>query len=113
MSDVSPRCNPQRGAWEETPGAAGRGGETPGATPSARVWDATPGHLTPGQATPGRETPAQHASRRNRWDETPKTDRGLLHWLYYLLVMSIPLQKVQYPQILSYRVYTSILCLLF
>lgn len=69
-------CYIQRGAWEETPGGGGRGGETPGATPSARVWDATPGHITPGHATPGRETPAQHASRRNRWDETPKTDRG-------------------------------------
>lgn len=68
--------NFQRGAWEETPSAPGRGGETPGATPSARVWDATPGHITPGHATPGRDTPAQHASRRNRWDETPKTDRG-------------------------------------
>ncbi|XP_063531085.1 splicing factor 3B subunit 1 [Cydia strobilella] len=74
-SQATPSWDNERGAWEETPGAAGRGGETPGATPSARVWDATPGHITPGHATPGRETPAQHASRRNRWDETPKTDR--------------------------------------
>lgn len=72
-------CFKKRGPWEETPGAGARGGETPGATPSARVWDATPGHITPGHATPGRETPAQHGtSRRNRWDETPKTDRGTL-----------------------------------
>ncbi|CAH2990692.1 unnamed protein product [Chilo suppressalis] len=74
-SQATPSWDTERGAWEETPGAHGRGGETPGATPSARVWDATPGHITPGHATPGRETPAQHTSRRNRWDETPKTDR--------------------------------------
>ncbi|KAL0842091.1 hypothetical protein ABMA28_014281 [Loxostege sticticalis] len=74
-SQATPSWDTERGAWEETPGGGGRGGETPGATPSARVWDATPGHITPGHATPGRETPAQHASRRNRWDETPKTDR--------------------------------------
>ncbi|VVC87410.1 unnamed protein product [Leptidea sinapis] len=74
-SQATPSWENERGAWEETPSAMGRGGETPGATPSARVWDATPGHATPGHATPGRETPAQQASRRNRWDETPKTDR--------------------------------------
>ncbi|KAH9630691.1 hypothetical protein HF086_003982 [Spodoptera exigua] len=74
-SQTTPSWDQERGAWEETPSAPGRGGETPGATPSARVWDATPGHITPGHATPGRDTPAQHASRRNRWDETPKTDR--------------------------------------
>ncbi|XP_017780784.1 PREDICTED: splicing factor 3B subunit 1 isoform X1 [Nicrophorus vespilloides] len=58
--------------WDETPGH--KGSETPGATPgqSTRMWDATPG-----AATPGRETPAhdKSASRRNRWDETPKTER--------------------------------------
>ncbi|XP_052737619.1 splicing factor 3B subunit 1 [Bicyclus anynana] len=74
-SQATPSWENERGAWEETPGHSGRGGETPGATPSARVWDATPAHLTPGHSTPGRETPAHHASRRNRWDETPKTDR--------------------------------------
>lgn len=74
-SQATPSWENERGAWEETPGGGGRGGETPGATPSARVWDATPAHLTPGHATPGRDTPAHHASRRNRWDETPKTDR--------------------------------------
>jgi splicing factor 3B subunit 1 len=42
------------------------------------MWDATPGHATPGAATPGRETPHEKvvSSRRNRWDETPKTERG-------------------------------------
>jgi len=43
------------------------------------MWDATPGHATPGHATPGRETPSHDkgaSSRRNRWDETPKTERG-------------------------------------
>ena len=59
------------------------GDQTPGggATPSARAWDATPGHATPGAATPGRgdETPGHKATpsaRKNRWDETPKTERG-------------------------------------
>lgn len=66
--------------WDETPGH-GKGGETPGATPgqSTRIWDATPGHATPGAVTPGRETPSNEkiiSSRRNRWDETPKTERG-------------------------------------
>ncbi|XP_001602756.1 splicing factor 3B subunit 1 isoform X1 [Nasonia vitripennis] len=64
--------------WDETPGH-GKGGETPGATPgvSTRIWDATPGHATPGATTPGRETPLEKvvSSRRNRWDETPKTER--------------------------------------
>ena len=43
------------------------------------MWDATPGHATPGAATPGRETPSHEkpvSSRRNRWDQTPKTERG-------------------------------------
>lgn len=45
------------------------------------MWDATPGHATPGAATPGRDTPGhahdgKSTSRRNRWDETPKTERG-------------------------------------
>ncbi|XP_055676623.1 splicing factor 3B subunit 1 isoform X1 [Lutzomyia longipalpis] len=58
--------------WDETPGH--KGSETPGATPgqSTRMWDATPAHATPGRA----ETPAHEKStRRNRWDETPKTER--------------------------------------
>jgi len=44
-----------------------------------RAWDATPGHATPGHVTPGRETPSHDkgaSSRRNRSDETPKTERG-------------------------------------
>lgn len=43
------------------------------------MWDATPAHATPGAATPGHDTPGHRATpsaRRNRWDETPKTDRG-------------------------------------
>ncbi|XP_074659649.1 splicing factor 3B subunit 1-like isoform X2 [Tubulanus polymorphus] len=72
-----------RDSWAETPGRA-KGSETPGATPSTRQWDATPGHATPGAVTPGHETPG-HATpghgagtpsaKRNRWDETPKTER--------------------------------------
>ena len=34
----------------------------------------TPGHETPGAMTPGRG--ATPSNKRNRWDETPKTDRG-------------------------------------
>ena len=58
--------------WDETPGH--KGNETPGATPgqSTRVWDATPGATTPGRETPAHD---KSASRRNRWDETPKTER--------------------------------------
>ncbi|XP_039958218.1 splicing factor 3B subunit 1 [Bactrocera neohumeralis] len=58
--------------WDETPGH--KGSETPGATPGlgTRIWDATPAHaMTPSHETPGQEKSA----RRNRWDETPKTER--------------------------------------
>ena len=57
---------PGKSNWDETPGR--REGETPGggATPSARMWDATPSAVTPGHATPA--TPG----KRNRWDMTPK-----------------------------------------
>jgi len=73
---------PSQSRWDDTPGRA-KGGETPGATPGAstRQWDHTPGHASSGAVTPGRETPGQQvtpSARRNRWDETPKTDRGLL-----------------------------------
>ncbi|CAG2067567.1 unnamed protein product, partial [Timema podura] len=72
-------ATPSSTRWDETPGH-GKGGETPGATPgqSTRMWEATPGHATPGHATPGRETTPSHdksSARRNRWDETPKTER--------------------------------------
>lgn len=86
MLNISSYCHQATPAapsrWDETPGH-GKGGETPGATPGAstRVWDATPGHATPGHATPGRETPSHDkgaSSRRNRWDETPKTERGIV-----------------------------------
>lgn len=74
------QSTPAHARWDETPGHP-KGSETPGATPgqSTRMWDATPGHATPGAATPGRETPGHEkgaSSRRNRWDETPKTERG-------------------------------------
>lgn len=48
------------------------------------MWDPTPSHTPAGAATPGRDTPG-HATpghggatgsvRKNRWDETPKTER--------------------------------------
>ena len=81
---------PSISRWDETPGRA-KGSETPGATPSAstRVWENTPAHLTPGHVTPGHATPghatpghatpghsATPSARRNRWDETPRTERG-------------------------------------
>lgn len=70
---------PGQNRWDDTPGRA-KGADTPGATPSTRMWDATPGHATPGATTPGRETPGTAAltpsARKNRWDETPRTERG-------------------------------------
>ena len=68
---------PGHSNWDETPGR--KEGETPGggATPSARMWDATPGAVTPGRATPA--TPG--GGKKNRWDvstpkwgDTPKAD---------------------------------------
>ena len=51
--------------WEETPSRS-KGSETPAGgamTPgSNRLWDATPG--------------LDDSRKRNRWDETPKTERG-------------------------------------
>lgn len=77
------QATPAISRWDETPGHP-KGSETPGAmaTPgvSTRMWDPTPGHATPGAVTPGRETPGHDkamSSRRNRWDETPKTERGV------------------------------------
>ncbi|UYV68384.1 SF3B1 [Cordylochernes scorpioides] len=77
--DTAEAQTPSQTRWDETPGRVGKGGsETPGATPSSRVWDTTPGHATPGAATPGHTTPS---ARRNRWDETPKTERETPgHW---------------------------------
>ena len=66
------QSTPSASQWDETPGRA-KGSETPGATPSTRLWESTPGHATPGAATPGHGTPG---GKKNRWDETPKTDRG-------------------------------------
>ena len=70
-------------AWAETPGRRDPGSETPGgATPGNRMWDPTPAHTTPGRDkmqgadTPGHGAATPSAStRRNRWDETPRTDR--------------------------------------
>lgn len=71
---LSQVLTPATQRWDETPAYA-KGSETPGATPSTRIWDATPAH-----ATPGRETPLlsgdKGSVRRNRWDETPRTERG-------------------------------------
>uniref|UniRef100_A0A4D5R9W7 Splicing factor 3B subunit 1 n=1 Tax=Scolopendra viridis TaxID=118503 RepID=A0A4D5R9W7_SCOVI len=77
--DIAEAHTPSQSYWEETPGRP-KGSDTPGATPGAstRMWDATPGHATPGAATPGHETPGHRttpSARRNRWDETPKTER--------------------------------------
>ncbi|KAG8223693.1 hypothetical protein J437_LFUL004058 [Ladona fulva] len=76
----APEANetPAHSRWDETPGHGKGGEETPGA--STRMWEATPGHATPGHATPGHSTPGHDkgisaSSRRNRWDETPKTER--------------------------------------
>lgn len=67
--------------WDETPGRS-KGGETPGgmATPgqSTRMWDSTPSHVSSGAVTPGHATPGvggTPSARKNRWDETPKTER--------------------------------------
>ncbi len=63
--------------WDATPGRKDPGSETPAA--QVRMWDPTPAHTTPGRdtapgsATPGAATPA--GGRRNRWDETPRTER--------------------------------------
>lgn len=62
--------------WEDTPHRGGLGSETPGATPSARIWDATPAPVQQQQVSVGHATPStQDKGRRNRWDETPKTER--------------------------------------
>ncbi|TKS67867.1 Splicing factor 3B subunit 1 [Collichthys lucidus] len=79
----TPAHTPSNSRWDETPGRP-KGSETPGATPSTRMWEPTPSHTPAGAATPGRDTPG-HATpghggatgsvRKNRWDETPKTER--------------------------------------
>jgi len=85
---------PSQSRWDDTPGRA-KGAETPGATPGAstRQWDQTPGHASSGAATPGRETPGQQvtpSARRNRWDETPKTDRGFSAIVYFHFLFHPP-----------------------
>ncbi|KAK1902812.1 Splicing factor 3B subunit 1 [Dissostichus eleginoides] len=80
----TPAHTPSNSRWDETPGRP-KGSETPGATPSNRMWDPTPSHTPAGAATPGRGDTPGHATpghggatgsvRKNRWDETPKTER--------------------------------------
>ena len=74
-------ATPGRQAWGETPGRVAPGAETPGQEGRGRMWDPTPAHTTPGRdrssETPGHgaATPGGASTRRNRWDETPRTDR--------------------------------------
>ena len=87
--DFAEAQTPHMQRWDETPGRP-KGSDTPGVTPSAstRMWEATPSYMTPSAATPsqtpGTVTPGRTpaggggqtpSARRNRWDETPKTDR--------------------------------------
>ncbi|XP_077304831.1 splicing factor 3B subunit 1 isoform X1 [Lithobates pipiens] len=84
QAEVTPGHTPSSIRWDETPGRA-KGNETPGATPGSKIWDPTPSHTPAGAATPGRgDTPghatpghggATSSARKNRWDETPKTER--------------------------------------
>lgn len=62
-----------------TPKITGMGSETPSAIPNQHMmWDATPGPVTPSHETPAHETPGRIAnSARRRWDETPRTERGI------------------------------------
>ena len=73
---ATPSLTPAHGnQWDATPGRKDPGSETPGSglTPATRMWDPTPAHTTPGRETPaGGMTPG---GRRNRWDETPRTER--------------------------------------
>ncbi|XP_069839666.1 splicing factor 3B subunit 1 [Dendropsophus ebraccatus] len=83
QAEVTPGHTPSL-RWDETPGRA-KGSETPGATPGSKIWDPTPSHTPAGAVTPGRgDTPghatpghggATSSARKNRWDETPKTER--------------------------------------
>ncbi|KAK2561380.1 Splicing factor 3B subunit 1 [Acropora cervicornis] len=85
--DQAEISTPSASRWDETPGRPKGsetpgvtphrpGSETPGATPSTRIWESTPGHVTPGHATPSATPGGISSTRRNRWDETPKTERG-------------------------------------
>ena len=61
------------GMWDQTPGRILDGSKTPG----QEQWDPTPMHPTTTPITPGHDTPGHKSSvRRNRWDETPKTERA-------------------------------------
>lgn len=64
------------GRWNATPSIQ-RGDQTPGQV----VWDPTPSRTDPVQTSVGAETPIHKVGsvRRNRWDETPKTEREDIH----------------------------------
>ncbi|CAL8094402.1 unnamed protein product [Calicophoron daubneyi] len=67
-----------RSQWEETPGRPKDFAATPGQ--SVRQWAETPANIS-SAATPGRDTLGgaglgnTPSTRRNRWDETPHTER--------------------------------------
>lgn len=73
----------KKSAWDrheaQTPAAPGMFDATPGHPISAGVaaWEPTPAHPSV-EATPSHATPSTQPqkTRRNRWDETPRTDRG-------------------------------------
>ena len=72
----TPGATPGTLRGEETPG------RTPGATPSARMWEATPSYLPAGAATPGSATPG---------GTTPSAaSRGML---LYIIVIYVTLRK--------------------
>uniref|UniRef100_A0A8C4NN35 Splicing factor 3B subunit 1 n=2 Tax=Eptatretus burgeri TaxID=7764 RepID=A0A8C4NN35_EPTBU len=63
--DHTPNATPKKkmSSWDQA--------ETPSHTPAGSV---TPGRDTPGHATPG-HSGSTPSARRNRWDETPRTER--------------------------------------
>ena len=99
-------ATPGRQAWAETPGRVAPGSETPGTVDRGRMWDPTPAHATPGRdkssETPGHAgsaTPGGASSRRNRWDETPRTDRETTG----KIVVSLVASKCHLQGLISFR----------
>ncbi|KRZ79897.1 Splicing factor 3B subunit 1, partial [Trichinella papuae] len=70
---------PSIARWDETPVHFVKGSETPGTTPAARAWDATPGGATPAAAATPRHTPSHMISggATPSWGETPRVDHSL------------------------------------
>ncbi|KRZ33177.1 Splicing factor 3B subunit 1 [Trichinella pseudospiralis] len=70
---------PNVARWDETPMHFVKGSETPGTTPAARAWDATPGGATPAAAATPRHTPSHMISggATPSWGETPRVDHSL------------------------------------